>query len=135
MNTPDFEPDQHLQALFTNFDTKADFDARLMARLRAESQRGEGEWLAHARQQERARHGRAALELQRSLRLLTLDALGIAVLLLAVAVTAWPSLRVEVIDMSRQYGRYIAMFLAILIAVVPLLAMRAEQPRARIPLL
>ena len=60
------------------------------------------------------------------LRLLTLDALGIA-LLLIVALVAWPSLVRNAMDISRQYGLYIAMCLSILIAAVPLLGMWAEQ--------
>ena len=38
MSTPDFELDKHLRALFGGLDTRPDFDVRLMARLRAESQ-------------------------------------------------------------------------------------------------
>ncbi len=77
MSTPDSELDKHLQALFGGLDTGADFDARLMARLRAESQINATARAMRARQQERARYRRALSELQgrrRSmLRLLTLD--------------------------------------------------------------
>src|SRR5215467_4966944 len=100
MNTPDSELDKHLQALFAGLDTRADFDARLLARLRAESQTDAIERAMRARQQERARYRRAVLELQswrRSmLRLLTLDTLGIVLLLVAAVVTAWPHLSRDV---------------------------------------
>ena len=60
MSTPDSELDRHLQTLFRGLDTGADFDARLMARLRAESQTDTTERAARARQ-ERARYRRAVL--------------------------------------------------------------------------
>ena len=139
MSTPDSELDKHLRALFGGLDTRADFDARLMARLRAESQTDATGRAMRARQRERARYRRAVLELQswrRSmLRLLTLDTLGIAFLLLVAVVTAWPRLSRDVMDISRQYGPYIAMLLGILIAAVPLLGMWAEQSRRPIRLL
>src|SRR5215470_11173756 len=105
MNTPDSELDKHLQALFGGLDTRADFDARLMARLRAESQTTAIERALRTRVQERARYRRAVLELQtwrRSmLRMLTLDTLGIALLLVAAIVTAWPQVSRGVMDISR----------------------------------
>jgi len=137
MSTPDSELDKHLQALFGGLDAGADFDARLMARLRVESQTEANERDMRA-QQERARYRRAVLELQswrRSmLRLLTLDTLGIGLLLVVAVVTAWPHLSRDVTDISRQYGPYIAMLLAIVIAAVPLLGMWAEQSRRPIRL-
>jgi hypothetical protein len=139
MSTPNSELDKHLQALFGGLDTRADFDARLMARLRAESQTAATERAMRTREQERARYRRAVLELQtwrRSmLRMLTLDTLGIALLLVAAIVTAWPHVRQDVMDISRQYAPYIAMSLGILIAAVPLLAMWAEQTRRPVRLL
>ena len=139
MSTPDSELDKRLRALFGGLDTGADFDARLMARLRAESQINATERAMRARQQERARYRRALLELQswrRSmLRLLTLDTLGIALLLVVAVVTAWPHLSRDVMDISRQYGPYIATLLGVLIAAVPLLGMWAEQTRRPIRLL
>jgi hypothetical protein len=69
------------------------------------------------------------------LRMLTLDTLGIALLLVAAIVTAWPHVRQDVMDISRQYAPYIAMSLGILIAAVPLLAMWAEQARRPVRLL
>jgi hypothetical protein len=139
MSTADSELDEHLQALFGGLDTGADFDARLMARLRAESQTDAIERLRRAQQQERARYRRAVLELQSwrrsTLRLLTLDTLGIALLLVVAIVTAWPYFGRDVMDISRQYGLYIAMLLGFLIAAVPLLGMWAEQTRRPIRLL
>jgi hypothetical protein len=133
MSTPDSELDRHLRALFGGLDTGAGFDARLMARLRAESQADPTERAARTRQQERARHRRAVLEVQswrRSmLRLLTLDSLGIAFMLMVAAVTAWPHISRNVMDISRQYGPYIAMLSVILIAAAPLLGMWAEESR------
>jgi hypothetical protein len=138
MSTPDSELDRHLQALFAGLDTGADFDARLMARLRAESQKEANERAARA-QQERARYRRSIAELQswrRSmLRLLTLDTLGIGLLLVIAVVAAWPHLSRNVTDISRQYGPYIAMLLGIVIAAVPVLGMWAEQTRRPIRLL
>ena len=138
MSTPDSELDEHLQALFGGLDTGADFDARLMARLRAESQKEANE-RAMREQQEHARHRKAVSELQswrRSmLRLLTLDTLGIGLLLVVAIVTAWPHLSRDVMAISRHYGPYVSMLLGILIAAVPLLGMRAEQTRRPIGLL
>ena len=132
MSTRESQLDKHLEALFGGLDTAADFDARLMARLRAESQTDAGERAIRARQQERERYRTALLALQswrRSvLRLLTLDTLGIAFLLVVAVVTAWPRLN-DVLDISRQYGPYLATLLGVLIAVVPLMGMRAEQTR------
>jgi hypothetical protein len=139
MSTRDSELDQHLQALFGGLDTRADFDARLMARLRAESHTAAAERAMRTREQERARYRRAVLELQgwrRSmLRMLTLDTLGIALLLVAAIVTAWPHVSHGVMEISRQYAPYLAMSLGILIAAVPLLAMWAEQTRRSVRLL
>ena len=139
MSKPDSELDRHLRALFGGLDTRADFDARLMARLRAESQTHAAERAIRARHQERTRYRRALLELQNrrrsTLRLLTLDALGIALLLAVAIVTAWPHFSRDVTDVWRQYGPYIAMLLGILIAAVPLIGMWAEQTRRPIRLL
>jgi hypothetical protein len=138
MSTPDSELDKHLEALFGGLDTSAGFDARLMARLRAESQTDAIEAARRARQQERTRYQRAVLELQSSrrsmLRLLTLDTLGIALLLAVAVVTAGPRLSRDVMDISHQYGPYIAMLLGVLIAAVPLAGMWAEQTRRPIRL-
>jgi hypothetical protein len=138
MSTPDSELDRHLQALFRGLDTGPDFDARLMARLRAESQTDATGRVARA-QQERARYRRAVLELRSSrrsmLRLLTLDTLGIALLLVVAVVTAGPRLSRDVMDIWSQYGPYIAMLLGILIAAVPLAGMWAEQTGRSIRLL
>ena len=133
MSTPDSELDKHLQALFGGLDTRTDFDTRLMARLHAESRPDATERAMVARQQERARHWRAVSELRswrRSmLRVLTLDTLGIALLLVVAVVAAWPHLGRNAMDISRQYGPYIAMLLSLLIAAVPVLAMWAERTR------
>ncbi len=139
MSTPDLELDKHLRALFGGLDAGAGFDARLMARVRAESQMDATERAARARQQERARHQGAICELQirrrSTLRLLTLDTLGVALLLVVGVVTAWPHPGGDVVDISRQYGPYIAMLLGALVAAVPLLGMWLEQNRRPIRLL
>ena len=133
MSTPDKELDRHLLALFGGLDTGPGFDARLMARLRAESQTDATERAMRARQQERARYRRAVLELQSwrraMLRLLTLDTLGIALLLVVAVGAAGPHLSRDVLDTSRHYSPYIVMLLGILIAAVPLLGMWAEHVR------
>jgi hypothetical protein len=139
MSTPNSELDKHLQALFGGLDTRADFDARLMARLQAESQTAATERAMRTREQERARYRRAVSELQgwhRSmLRMLTLDTLGIALLLVAAIVTAWPHISHGILEISRQYAPYIAMSFGILIAAVPVLAIWAEQTRGSVRLL
>jgi len=139
MSTPESKLDRHLQALFGGLDTSVDFDVRLMARLRAESQPDATERAMRARQQECARYRRAVLELQSwrqsMLRLLTLDTLGIALLLVVALFTAWPHFSRNVMDMSRQYGPYIVISLSILIGAVPLIGMWAEQTRRPIRLL
>jgi len=131
MSTPDSELDTHLKALFGGLDTRSDFDARLMARLRAEAQTSATERAMRARQQERARYRRAVVEVQSwrrwMLRLLTLDTLGIALLLVVAAVTAWPHISSDVLSIFRQYGPYIVMLLGALIAAVPVVGMWAEQ--------
>jgi hypothetical protein len=139
MSIRDSELDKHLQALFGGLDTRADFDVRLMARLRAESPTAATERAMRSREQERARYRSAVSELQgwrRSmLRMLTLDALGIALLLVAAIVTAWPHVSQDVMDVWRQYAPYIVMSLGILIAAVPLLAMWAERTHRPLRLL
>ncbi|HEX8783519.1 MAG TPA: hypothetical protein VF764_09115 [Steroidobacteraceae bacterium] len=139
MSTPDSELDKHLQALFGGLDTSAGFDARLMARLRAEAQTDALAAARRARQQERARYRRAVLQQQSwrrsTLRLLTLDTLGIALLLVVAGVTAWPHLSRDVMEISHQYGPYIVLLLGVLIAAVPLLGMWAEQTRRPLRLL
>ena len=135
MSTPDSELDAHLRALFGGLDTAADFDARLMARLRADSQDATARAM-RALQQERARCRRAVLELhswRRSmLRLLTLDTLGIALLLLVALVTAWPHFSPNVMDIWRHYALYIVMSLSIAIGAVPLAGMWAERTRLHV---
>jgi hypothetical protein len=132
MSTPDSELHEHLQALFGGLDAGTDFDARLMARLRVESHEDATERVARARQQERERYRRAVLELQSrrrsTLRLLTLDTLGIA-LVLAAIVAAWPHFSRDFMSIWHQYGAYIATLLAVLIAAVPPLGMWTEQTR------
>lgn len=139
MSTPDSELDRRLQALFGGLDTGADFDTRLMARLRAQSQGDAAERAVRARQLERERYNKALLELQswrRSiLRLLTLDTLGIIFLLVVAVVTAGPHLIQGVLDISLHYGPYIATLLGILLAAVPVVGMWAERTRGSIRLL
>ena len=131
MSTPDSELDKHLTALFAGLDTRSDFDARLMARLRAEAQTSASERAMRARQQEQARYRRAVVEVQSwrrwMLRLLTLDTLGIALLLVVAAVAAWPHISLDVLNVVRQYGPYMVMLLGVLIAAVPVVGMWAEQ--------
>jgi len=138
MSIPDFELDEHLHALFGGLDTAADFDARLMARLLAESQT-EATERRQALQHERARYQRAVLELRSgrrsTLRLLTLDTLGIAILLVVAVITAWPHFSRDIVGISRHYGPYIVTSLGILIAAVPLLGMWAERSHRSIRLL
>jgi len=139
MSNPDSELDRRLQALFGGLDTEADFDARLMARLRVESHTDAAERAIRVRQEERERYRKALLGLhswRRSmLRLLTLDTLGITLLLVVAAVTAWPHVNREVLSISLQYGPYIATLLGVLLTAVPVVGMWAEQTRRPIRLL
>jgi len=136
MSTPDKELDRHLLALFGGLDTGPGFDARLMARVRAESRTDATERAMRARQQERARYRRAVSELQswrRSMvRALSLDTLGIALLLVVAVGASGPHLSRDVLDTSRHYSSYIVTSLGILIAAVPLLGMWAERARRAI---
>ena len=138
MSIPESDHDQHLRALFGGLDTKEDFDLRLMARLQAERQAEAIGRAALAREQERARYRREVLGLQswrRLMRLLTLDILGIAALLVVAIGAAWPPFAVDVIGNLRQNGPYILTAFSILIAGVPLLVMWAEQSRTPVRLL
>ena len=139
MSTRDSKLDERLRALFRGLDTEEDFDVRLMAHLRAESQADVVERAMRARQQERERHGRALSDLQswrRSmLRLLTLDTLGIGLLLAVAVVTAWPHVNPQVVDGLRQYGPHIVTLFGVLLAAVPLVGMWAERYRSPISLL
>src|SRR5256885_1588842 len=124
MSTQDSKLDERLQALFNGLDAGPDFDVRLMARLQAESQTDGIERAMRARQQESERHARALSDLQswrRSmLRVLTLDTVGIGLLLVVAVITAWPHLNAQVMDGLRQYGLQIATSLGVLLAGLPL---------------
>jgi hypothetical protein len=139
MSIPESDHDQHLRALFGGLDTKADFDLRLMARLQAERQAEAIGRAALAREQERARYRREVLRLQSwrrlMLRVLTLDILGIAALLVVAIGAARPLFGVDVIDILRQDGPYILIAFSILIGGVPLVVMWAEQSRTPVRLL
>ncbi|HLQ08557.1 MAG TPA: hypothetical protein VK128_05805 [Steroidobacteraceae bacterium] len=137
MSTRDSQLDKHLEALFGGLDTAADFDTRLMTRLQAASQTDAAERAIRV-QQERLRYRKAQLGLRswhRSvLRLLTLDTLGIAVLLVVAIVTAWPHLDRDVLDISRQYVPYIATLLGVLVTAVPLVGTWVERTRGPVSL-
>ena len=130
MSTRDSKLDERLLALFRGLDVGSDFDARLMARLRTESQTDGIERATCARRQESVRHARALSDLQswrRSmLRLLTLDTLGIGLLLVVAVVTAWPHLDPQVMDGLRQYGLPIVASLGVLLAAAALWMNRAD---------
>jgi hypothetical protein len=135
MSTRDSQLDQRLQALFHRLDTAADFDARLMARLRAEPPYTV-EGAIRARQQESERYRKALLELRswrRSImQILTLDTLGIACLLVIAVITAWPHLNRDAIEGLRQYGAPMVTLLGVLLSVIPLVGMWAERNRGPI---
>ena len=139
MSRADTALEAHLRALFANLDTAEGFDARLMARLRAETDVDATARAVRARQQERARHHRAVAELQSGgrsmLRLLTLDTLGIALLLVLFAVGVWPHIAQNVLEVWRRYGVYVSALLGVVIAAVPLAGMWAEQMRRPVRLL
>jgi len=135
----DSELDKHLHALFGGLDTGTDFEARLMAHLRTESQADAAERVLRAQHQERDRYRKEQLELtswrRSAVRLLTLDTLGISCLLVVAVAVAWPHIGRDVVDVSRQYGPYIATLLSILIAAVPIVGMWSERTRSPMRLL
>jgi hypothetical protein len=131
MSRPDSELDKNLRALFGGLDTRADFDVRLMARLRAESQADALARARRARQQEHARY-QSARSMQR---MLTFDTLGIALLLVVAMVAIWPRVKPEALDLVRQHGPYLAILLSLVIGAVPLLGMWADQTRRHFRLL
>jgi hypothetical protein len=139
MSTPVPELDRQLLALFGGLDTGTDFDARLMARLQAESQADTAQRVIRARQEERERHRKALFGLQswrRSmLRLLTLDTLGITLLLVVALLTAWPHLNRNVLNIPLQYGLHMATLIGLLLAAVPVVGMWSEQTRRPVRLL
>jgi hypothetical protein len=130
MSTLDSKLDERLKILFGGLDAGPDFDARLMARLQAESRTDRKERAMRARQQENERHARALSELvswrHSMLRLLTLDTLGIGLLLVAAVVTAWPHLNSQVMGGLSQYGLGIVAMLGVLLAAAPLWMNRAS---------
>ena len=131
MSIPDPELDRNLRALFGGLDTRADFDVRLMARLRAESQAEALTRTRRARQQEHARYQNA----RSMLRQLTLDSLGIALLLVVAMVAIWPRVKPEALDLVREHAPHLAILLSLLIGAVPLLGMWADQTRRNFRLL
>lgn len=138
MSNPELNQERHLRALFGGLDTRSDFDARLMAVLRAETQVEALERAARAREQERARYRREVLGLRSSrrlmLRLLTLDILAIAALLVIAIGAAWRLFGGDVVGIWREYGPHMLIAFSILIASVPLLIMWAERtPRPARP--
>jgi hypothetical protein len=139
MSTPDSDLDQRLQLLFRGFDASPDFDARLMARLQAEARTDAVERAMRAREQERERHGRALSEARlwrRSmLRLMTLDVLGVGLLLVVAAVSVWPRLDPQVAEGLRQFAPYIVSCVAVVLGVVPLRGIWGERYRGTVGLL
>lgn len=139
MSTPDSDLDQRLQRLFRGLDASPDFDARLMARLHAEARTDAVERAMRAREQERERYGRALSDLQiwrRSmLRLLTLDTSGVGLLLVVAVGSVWPHLNPQVVEGLRQYAPYIATWVGVVLAVLPVVGIWAERHRGPIGLL
>lgn len=133
MNTRDTQLDERLQRLFRDLDAAPDFDARLMARLRTESQTDTAERMMRAREQERERHEKALLQLRSqrrsTLRLMTFDTVGIACLLMVAVAAVWPQVGPQIMDGLRQYGPQITTLLGVLAAAVPLVGMWVEQHR------
>ena len=124
MNTPDSRLDERLKVLFGGLDAGPDFEARLMARLQAESQTDGKERAMRARRQENERHARALSDLMSwrhsMLRLLTLDTLGIGLLLVVAVVMAWPYLNPQLMGGLSQYGLDVFAMVVVLLAAAPL---------------
>jgi hypothetical protein len=85
--------DKRLAALFGGLDTSPGFDARLMPRLREETQIAAIERAAQARQEEQERYSHAIADAQRrrrrAFRLVVLDAVGVAALASAAVAMTW----------------------------------------------
>ena len=139
MSTPHSQLDARLQALFGGIDTKPDFEVRLLARLHAESQPNSAERIVRARQEEQERHRSALRQLKGGrlsmLRALTLDAIAIAFPLVMILVSAWRHFRPQVVENLIASGPHIATLLGLLIAVLPLIAMRIERHRRPLEML
>ncbi len=123
--------DDALFALFADVNITSEFDAGVLVRLRADSQSEFTERANRARQREREHYRIARSELQKlfrsSLRMLALDGLGIAYLLVVGAVAVWRHWDSQIIGMISDYYPYISALLGILVAVVPLVAARDRR--------
>lgn len=139
MNNRENGLDEALDALFRDLDITPGFNVNVLARLHTGRQLDFIEQANRSRQLERARYSLALREaetLRRAkLRLLTLDGIGIACLLIIITVAAGRNFEFRVDEIISAYYPYVAVLLGILIAAVPLIGMAAErdQPTADVP--
>jgi predicted anti-sigma-YlaC factor YlaD len=133
MNDRETRLEAILQTLFRDVDTTADFEARVLARLRSDSLPELAEEMNRARQVERERYRRASLEVKNGLRATlqrwALDGLGIAGLSVVVLIGAWGHLGPSAIERLAESGPFVATLLGVLLVIVPLVGMWVERYR------
>jgi hypothetical protein len=122
--------DTRLSAAFRGLDADPDFDARLVARLHAESQIDTAERARRARRLEQERYGDAKLELLswrnriRSIStFVTLESVGVAAITLGALAFAWQQ------ESLRSLVPVLFTGIGVIAALVPLVA--ANLPRDR----
>ena len=116
--------ERRLSALFGGLDTRPEFNARLLDRLQQEVTR-ESERAEQARQLEQLRHGVAKQELrswrhraQALARFVTLETVGIGVLAVTVATSAWS------VEQIRQFAPALITVVGVLLALAPAILQR-----------
>ena len=126
MTTPGPSLDARLATLLQGLDTSADFDARVMSRVRVESTAVAAEEFRHALLLESTRYGAARRQLSwrtRLRRAVTLDTVGISVLALFGAEAIWAGLPPQIAEFLRQYAPEILTAIGVLLAVAPIIAL------------
>jgi hypothetical protein len=133
MNDREARLEATLQTLFCDVDTTADFEARVLMRLRSNSFLKLAEGMNRARQVETERYRRASLDVKNGLRATlqrwALDGLGIAGLSVMVLVGAWRHLGPGAVERLAESGPYVATLLGALLVIVPLVGMWVERHR------
>jgi hypothetical protein len=133
MNDRESRLEAALQTLFRDVDTTADFEARVLVRLRSNSFLKLAEEMNRARQVERERYRRASLEVKNGLRATlqqwALDGLGIAGLSVMVLIGAWRHLGPGAIESLAEFGPYVGTLLGAFLVIVPLVGMWVERYR------
>jgi hypothetical protein len=130
MNQPLSPAEERLRQLLANVEVSAGFDARLMARVRAESEQATADAAARARLAESKRYAAAMRQLSwrsRVGRVLTLETLGVAILLLVGANALWGQVNASVPELLREHALAALVLLSLLAALLPLLPLLIVQ--------